>query len=63
MARGKLVVEEALVEALESGQLYAAAADVAAEEPLPPSSKLWRFAEHDPHAARRRSKLRGGSTT
>jgi phosphoglycerate dehydrogenase-like enzyme len=41
MARGKLVVEEALVEALMSGHLYAAAADVAAEEPLPPTSKLW----------------------
>jgi D-3-phosphoglycerate dehydrogenase len=41
MARGKLVVEEALVEALSSGQLYAAAADVAAEEPLAQSSKLW----------------------
>ncbi len=41
MARGKLVVEDALVEALAIGHLYAAAADVAAEEPLPPSSKLW----------------------
>jgi phosphoglycerate dehydrogenase-like enzyme len=41
MARGRLVVEEALVEALASGHLYAAAADVAAEEPLPPESKLW----------------------
>jgi phosphoglycerate dehydrogenase-like enzyme len=41
MARGKLVVEDALVEALESGHLHAAAADVAAEEPLSPSSKLW----------------------
>jgi D-3-phosphoglycerate dehydrogenase len=41
MARGKLVVEDALVEALESGHLYAAGADVAAEEPLPDESKLW----------------------
>jgi len=41
MARGKLVVEEDLVAALEYGPLYAAAADVAAEEPLPPTSKLW----------------------
>ena len=41
MARGRLVVEQALVEALESGRLYAAGADVAAEEPLPPESKLW----------------------
>jgi phosphoglycerate dehydrogenase-like enzyme len=41
MARGKLVVEEALVEALVRGHLYAAGADVAAEEPLPPESKLW----------------------
>jgi D-3-phosphoglycerate dehydrogenase len=43
MARGKLVVEEALVEALAGGHLFAAAADVAAEEPLPPSSKLWEL--------------------
>jgi D-3-phosphoglycerate dehydrogenase len=41
MARGRLVVEEALVEALANGHLYAAGADVAAEEPLPPESKLW----------------------
>jgi D-3-phosphoglycerate dehydrogenase len=41
MARGRLVVEQALVEALESGHLYAAGADVAAEEPLPAESKLW----------------------
>jgi D-3-phosphoglycerate dehydrogenase len=41
MARGKLVVEDALVEALASGRLYAAGADVAAEEPLPSDSKLW----------------------
>jgi D-3-phosphoglycerate dehydrogenase len=41
MARGRLVVEEALVEALTNGQLYAAGADVAAEEPLPAESRLW----------------------
>jgi D-3-phosphoglycerate dehydrogenase len=41
MARGKLVVEEDLVAALEYGPLFAAAADVAAEEPLAPESKLW----------------------
>ncbi len=37
----KLVVEDDLVSALEYGPLSAAAADVAAEEPLSPSSKLW----------------------
>ncbi|MGC4005606.1 MAG: NAD(P)-dependent oxidoreductase [Pirellulales bacterium] len=41
MARGKLVVEDDLVAALEYGPLFAAAADVAAEEPLPADSKLW----------------------
>jgi phosphoglycerate dehydrogenase-like enzyme len=41
MARGKLVVENDLVAALESGHLFGAVLDVAAEEPLPPTSKLW----------------------
>ena len=41
MARGKLVVENDLVAALESGHLFGAVVDVAAEEPLPPSSRLW----------------------
>jgi phosphoglycerate dehydrogenase-like enzyme len=43
MARGKLVVESDLVAALESGHLFGAVLDVAAEEPLPPTSRLWDF--------------------
>ena len=43
MARGKLVVEDDLVAALESGHLGGACLDVAAEEPLPPTSKLWNL--------------------
>jgi D-3-phosphoglycerate dehydrogenase len=41
MARGKLVVENDLVAALESGHLFGAVLDVAAEEPLPSTSRLW----------------------
>jgi len=41
MARGKLVVEDDLVVALQSEHLFGAVLDVAAEEPLPHSSKLW----------------------
>ncbi len=43
MARGKLVVEADLVAAVESGHLSGAVADVAAEEPLAPTSKLWHL--------------------
>ncbi|MEO1991976.1 MAG: D-2-hydroxyacid dehydrogenase [Pirellulales bacterium] len=41
MARGKLVIEEALVEALESNHLDSVALDVTPEEPLPRQSRLW----------------------
>lgn len=41
LARGGIVDESALVDALRAGRLAGAALDVFAEEPLPPSSPLW----------------------
>jgi D-3-phosphoglycerate dehydrogenase len=41
VARGPLVDEDALVDALESGQLDSAAVDVTPEEPPRPQSRLW----------------------
>lgn len=41
VARGGLIVEEDLVDALRSGRLWGAGIDVAAEEPLPQDSPLW----------------------
>ena len=43
VARGAVVNEPALIEALESGRIAAAGLDVTAEEPLPASSPLWRL--------------------
>jgi D-3-phosphoglycerate dehydrogenase len=41
MARGKLLDENALADALESGHLDSAALDVTPEEPPPATSRLW----------------------
>ena len=41
VGRGRVVDEEALIDALRSGKLAGAALDVVAEEPLPPKSPLW----------------------
>jgi phosphoglycerate dehydrogenase-like enzyme len=41
VARGTLVNEPALIEALKSGHLSGAAIDVASAEPLPPGNPLW----------------------
>jgi len=43
VTRGEVMVEEALVAALESGKLRGAALDVAPREPLPADSKLWQL--------------------
>jgi phosphoglycerate dehydrogenase-like enzyme len=43
VARGDIVDEDALVEALRGGRLRGAALDVFREEPLPSASPLWRL--------------------
>ena len=53
VARGRVVDEKALVEALAAHRIAGAALDVTAEEPLPQSSPLWAM-EHvlvTPHTA------------
>jgi len=41
LARGAVVVEPALIEALQTGHLGGAYVDVASQEPLPPEYPLW----------------------
>jgi phosphoglycerate dehydrogenase-like enzyme len=41
VARGPVIVEDDLVEALTSGNIAGAALDVFCEEPLPKTSKFW----------------------
>jgi len=43
VGRGKVVDEDALIDALLSGKLAGAALDVTAKEPLPPESPLWEL--------------------
>lgn len=42
VARGDCVDEDAVIAALESGQVRGAALDVVCQEPLPPDSPLWK---------------------
>lgn len=53
VARGAVIDEEAMIEALSEGRLGGAALDVAAVEPLPPASPLWRLENVliSPHSA------------
>jgi glyoxylate/hydroxypyruvate reductase A len=55
VGRGKHVVEQDLIGALDSGQLSYAALDALWPEPLPPSSPLWLHPKVTvmPHVARR----------
>jgi len=55
VGRGKHVVDQDLIAALDSGQLSHAALDALWPEPLPPESPLWRHPKVTvmPHVARR----------
>jgi D-2-hydroxyacid dehydrogenase (NADP+) len=53
VARGKVVDEPALIDALEAGTIAAAALDVTVDEPLPAESPLWHMPQViiTPHSA------------
>ena len=53
VTRGEVMVEDDLVQALESGAIAGAALDVAPREPLPPDSRLWALPQvaMTPHTA------------
>ena len=53
VTRGEVMVEDDLVQALESGAIAGAALDVAPREPLPPDSRLWSLPQvvMTPHTA------------
>jgi phosphoglycerate dehydrogenase-like enzyme len=53
VARGKVVDEPALIEALSAGRIAGAGLDCFVEEPLPPDSPLWGFSNVlvTPHSA------------
>ncbi|GIX46231.1 MAG: 3-phosphoglycerate dehydrogenase [Candidatus Tectimicrobiota bacterium] len=53
VARGPVVDEDALIAALQAGDIAGAALDVTTTEPLPPESPLWRMANVliTPHTA------------
>src|SRR4030042_5376951 len=53
IARGSIVDEDALIEALRSDHLGGAALDVFRDEPLPPDSPLWEMPRViiSPHSA------------
>lgn len=55
VARGEIVVEQALADAIETGDIAGAALDVFVEEPLPEASPLWDLDEVivTPHSAAR----------
>ena len=55
VGRGKHVVDNDLIAALDSGQLSYAALDALSPEPLPPQSPLWLHPKVTvmPHVARR----------
>src|SRR5262249_15792034 len=63
LARGGVVDEAALIEALENGRIAGAALDVFGEEPLPASHPLWRTRNVivTPHAAGFYEGYRGGA--